>query len=312
MSRDYGRVSTGFWNHPKIRRCSDQAKLLATYLVTGPHSNACGAYLLPDAYVADDLGWSMQAVSKALAELFAIGFAQRFEDGRHIVICEFLEWNPIANEKVGIGIMKQLALLPDDPAFEHIINGLKPYAKHFPNGLDTLSERLGKPFRYMEQNRADTEQNQKPIFMSADADEIAEAFEAYNLIARDLNWSVAEKLNDRRRASLRARLADLGGLAGWRAAMAKARASPFLRGESGRDKAHESWTPNLDFFLQESSLTKLMEGRYDQRSSNAKPQGFDALREGARRAAGLDTGAGQEVEGSPDKLQRLAVSANGG
>ena len=157
MARDYGRISTGFWNHPKIRGCSDQAKLLATYLVSGPHSNACGAYLLPDAYVADDMEWSSGTVSKAFAELFKIGFARRFSDGRHIVICDFLDWNPVENPNVGLAILKQVALLPEDQALSHIANGLEKYAKHFPNGFGTVLER----FRNMEPNR--TEPLPEPI-----------------------------------------------------------------------------------------------------------------------------------------------------
>jgi hypothetical protein len=151
MARDYGRISTGFWNHPKIRGCSDQAKLLATYLVSGPHSNACGAYLLPDAYVADDMGWSMATVSKAFAELFKISFARRFADGRHIVICDFLDWNPVENPNVGVAVLKQAAQLPEDDALVFIAKGLEQYAKHFPNGFGTVLE----PFRNIEPNRTE-------------------------------------------------------------------------------------------------------------------------------------------------------------
>lgn len=71
------------------------------------------------------------------------------------------------------------------------------------------------------------------------------------------------------------------------AAMDRAENSAFLRGETGRNKAHEAWVPNLDFFLQEASFTKLIEGQYDTRESRQERTGFDALTEGARRAAGL-------------------------
>lgn len=153
MARDYGRISTGFWNHPKIRGVSDQAKLLANYLMTGPHSNACGAYLLPDAYVADDLGWSSGTVSKLFGELFRIGFCKRFSDGRHIVVCDFLDWNPVENPNVGKGILKQIALLPDDPCLSYVYDGLQKYKEQFPNGFGTLSQR----FRNMEPNRTEVE-----------------------------------------------------------------------------------------------------------------------------------------------------------
>lgn len=150
MSRDYGRVYTAFWNSADIRSLSNMGKLLANYLITGPHSNAIGAYLLPNAYIADDLGWAPETVSETLSELFGIGFARRFEDGRHIVICKFLTWNPIENPNVGKAALKQLDQLPDDPAIQCVIDGLKLYEKHFPNGFETVSQRVSEQSRNKE------------------------------------------------------------------------------------------------------------------------------------------------------------------
>lgn len=127
-----------------------------------------------------------------------------------------------------------------------------------------------------------TEEPEQPEFL--DRTDERKALDAYNTLASEMDWPEAQKLTDTRRRQIRARLRDGGGLAGWHGAMAKARASPFLRGELARTKGHESWVPNLDFFLRESSFTKLMEGAYDQRAGNAEPTGFSAVVEGLRRA----------------------------
>lgn len=309
MARDYGRVITTFWNHPKIRKCSDRGKLLATYLMTGPHSNSIGAYLLPDAYVSDDLGWTPEAVSKAFAELFAIGFAQRFSDGRHVVVCDFLDWNPIENPNVGKGALKQVDQLPDDLAIEHIFNGLQQYAQHFPNGLESVRKR----FRNMEPNRTEPEMEPEPRKIAPQADaprskpemviepEVIEdeeppascdrtperaALDAYNALAAEQDWSHAQRLTSTRRVQIRARLRECGGLDGWGTAMAKARASPFLRGETGRGPGHESWKPDIDFFLQEKTFTRLMEGKYDGRTGSGKPSELAELYEAHRLSGG--------------------------
>lgn len=97
----------------------------------------------------------------------------------------------------------------------------------------------------------------------------AEALVAYNMIASELKWPEAQALNRARKAKLSKRMVSVGGLGGWRAAMAKARASPWLRGDVPRGKGYETWTPDLDFFLQESTFTKLMEGKYDARTPTA-------------------------------------------
>lgn len=145
---------------------------------------------------------------------------------------------------------------------------------------------------------------------SAEADETATALQAYNDLAKDLNWPQAQLLTPKRRSALKARLAECGGIEGWRAAMAKARESPFLRGDGGRDAEHANWSPDLDFFLQQSKFARLMEGAYDQRNNNRRSTGFDAIHEGARRAAGLDRGGGQGMEGSRGEQDRLAVLAH--
>lgn len=95
-------------------------------------------------------------------------------------------------------------------------------------------------------------------------DEAAEAIHVYNETAKDVGWPLAQKLTKPREAGLKARLRDAGGLEGWRVAMDKAKASPFLRGETGSDR---NWRPDLDFFLQAKSFTRLMEGGYDGRAN---------------------------------------------
>lgn len=142
MARDYGRICTRFWSSPDIRGLSDRARLLAGYLLTSPHSNSIGAYLLPDAYVADDLGWSSEAVSKAFGELFEKGFAERFEDGRHICIVHFLDFNPIENPNVGKAAIKAIEQMPDDPAMRHVFKGLEQYAKQFGDALETVRQQF--------------------------------------------------------------------------------------------------------------------------------------------------------------------------
>lgn len=95
----------------------------------------------------------------------------------------------------------------------------------------------------------------------------ASAFEAYNLAASEAGWPKAAKLNPARKASLLARLSECGGLGGWREALQRARGSAFLTGDS-----RSGWLPNIDFFLQASSFTKLIEGAYDRN----KPRGAAA------------------------------------
>jgi len=86
---------------------------------------------------------------------------------------------------------------------------------------------------------------------------VAEAFSMYNETAARIGLPQAQRLNQSREKKLAARLRDAGGLEGWAAAMDKLAASDFCSGRKTDFKA------SLDFLLQESSFTKLMEGNYD-------------------------------------------------
>lgn len=161
MSRDYGKIYCAFWNDEKVRAFSDDAKLLGAYLLSCSHSNAIGAYLLPDAYIMDDLGWDAPRIKATIGEMAAVGMVRRFTDGRHIVICKYLKWNRPENPNVWKSGARQALKLPmDDPAFEYVRNGfetvletlpkdlqealLKPSPNGIANGSRTVAEGLSK------------------------------------------------------------------------------------------------------------------------------------------------------------------------
>lgn len=91
------------------------------------------------------------------------------------------------------------------------------------------------------------------------------AFEAFNELADEIGLSRAQALTDERRTKIRQRLSECGGLTGWLEAMGKIRGSPFLKGDNDR-----GWKANLDFVLQRSSFTRLMEGTYDRAPTQSR------------------------------------------
>jgi hypothetical protein len=79
--------------------------------------------------------------------------------------------------------------------------------------------------------------------------------------ARWKGWPEVMFLNGPRRIALMARLAECGGLDGWRAALEAAARAEFLK---GRDGAFHRWF-TFDWILQPEKFTRLMEGRYAER-----------------------------------------------
>lgn len=156
MSRTYGQIQIRFWSSPDIVGLSDQGKLLATYILTGPHSNALGCVrLLPD-YVAGDLGWSRHTVLKRLGELSHIGFIRRCEGSGWVLIPAYIKHNPIANANVGKHIMGLIENIPSSFIYINELRAsLKEYGNHLPNGYETVL----KQYRNREPNPTQPEPN---------------------------------------------------------------------------------------------------------------------------------------------------------
>ncbi|HSW68857.1 MAG TPA: conserved phage C-terminal domain-containing protein [Gammaproteobacteria bacterium] len=138
--RMYGSVHISFWENSETQNLSDQAKLLAIYLLTGPHTNMAGVFRLPDGYIKEDLGWGIEAVQKAFQELSQIDFLTRDEERGWLVIHQFLKWNPVQNINQGVAIRKIFHMIPTQSSvFKPFVNGLLEYGTHvskeFLNGL---------------------------------------------------------------------------------------------------------------------------------------------------------------------------------
>jgi hypothetical protein len=73
-------------------------------------------------------------------------------------------------------------------------------------------------------------------------------------------------LNDTRKRHLKARLADPFFVEHWSAAVKRAAASDFCKGKNDR-----GWKADFDWFLQPAVVSKIMEGKYDNRGKAASP-----------------------------------------
>ena len=145
--RDYGKVHTSFWSSQTIRDMSEDARMLAVYLLTSPHSTITGVFRLPDGYVCEDMKWSPERVSKGFTELFANGYANRCETTKWVWVCKHLEWNPPENPNQRKSAAKVAVSVPGECSwkleFMRVCGpslGITPAVT--PNPLPTLAEPL--------------------------------------------------------------------------------------------------------------------------------------------------------------------------
>lgn len=146
--REYGQVQSAFWQSPDAQAFSDTGKLLAVYLLTGPHTNGIGCFRLPDGYVMADLAWTQERVSEGFQELFEKGFANRF-DGV-VFIPNFLRWNRIANVNIAKARFGEFDTLPKGEAKTLAARAMLEFCPHWDDAhrkvIETVCETLSKGY----------------------------------------------------------------------------------------------------------------------------------------------------------------------
>lgn len=184
--RDYGRVYSAFWTSPDMRALSDDARLLALYLLSGPHTTIAGICRLPDGYICEDLEWTPGRVSKGLGELFRNGFANRCETTKWVWICKFLTWNHPENPNQWKAAKKIVATIPAQCAWK--ASFLRAFAiacgdpdpgpeEPFPNRSETLSK--GLPTQEQDQKQEQKQEQEQDQYLSSakPLDPVAQVFE---------------------------------------------------------------------------------------------------------------------------------------
>lgn len=127
----YTRIRSKFWGDEKVKTWDGDTKLLALYILTSPHNNMIGCYILPKLYICADLGMDLEQLHKPFAKLLEDGFIKYDEQNNLILINNFLKHNPIENKNQAIAATKIVQDLPRSP----LLSDLKQFA-----------EQLGKPF----------------------------------------------------------------------------------------------------------------------------------------------------------------------
>jgi len=120
----------------------DDTRLLALYLLTCEHRTTEGLFRLPKAYIAADLGWTMERLAKPFAKLLDDGFIKYDEAVSVMLLTNALKWNPTENPNQAKAVLKSIAELPETP----LLSDFKQLAERFDKRLvEQLAERYGEP-----------------------------------------------------------------------------------------------------------------------------------------------------------------------
>lgn len=141
----YGAVHTRIWQSPDFRALPEDAKMLFLYLLTSPHANLTGLYLLPKAYAQDDMGWEAATLERAMRVLIERDMV-RYDDGARVVwVVKYLKYNPIRNQKQAIGAANAVKTLPKIPLVCDFVRAAIAYSPDYASHFDSLSIAYGCP-----------------------------------------------------------------------------------------------------------------------------------------------------------------------
>lgn len=121
--RDYGKVHTSFWSSKTLRGLDSDAKVLALYLLTSPHTHMAGVFRLPAAYACEDLGWVAERLENGFKTLSDAGWLRRCSQTCWVWIINFAKFNPPDNPNQAKAVAKQIALVPADCSFGNELRG---------------------------------------------------------------------------------------------------------------------------------------------------------------------------------------------
>ena len=113
----YGRISEAYWHDDVIRGLTEPARYFMLYLMSCPHGNRLGLFVLAPAYAAEDLDcdtgtWDGKRVVGILEELVEKGRIRWDRRNRVVFLRFYLRHNVLANGSVVKGALNELAGLP--------------------------------------------------------------------------------------------------------------------------------------------------------------------------------------------------------
>lgn len=136
----YFRVSPRFWDD--AASWSDDAKLLALYILTCHHRTSEGLFRLPKAYAREDMEWSQERFEEGFRELLEAGFIDYDETARVVLIRKALKYQQPANENVAKSAVDKLKELPETRLWQEFRQLAEQYSEHLGK---QLREQFGEP-----------------------------------------------------------------------------------------------------------------------------------------------------------------------
>lgn len=287
----YTKIHDTFWTDAKVNRLGSQIKLAYLYLLTSPHRNLLGLYRLPVAYMAFDLRWDPEDAKEAVRILESEGFITYDRGSSFVLVKRFLKHNRLENPnqtKAALAKLKEIGSNPLLGVLATAIDGIDdPYLEPLRNRLETLLEGLPNKEEEKEEEKEKEEEEEKEgenricgerKSSSPDGDQLpkntqtrtvpyGKIVDLYNELCPGLRKVVT--ITDDRKKKMSARWHtrhEFQTIDFWASFWNRVWCSDWL---CGRVEGHDgkTFTADFDWCLRPRSFSRIVEGKYDPKSS---------------------------------------------
>ena len=131
----YQKIESQIWNDEDFSTLSIETQRLFLYLLTSPHGNLIGLYVLKEGYACADLKAAPEALRRGLEALSEGDFIAYDYDNQVVWIKKFLKHNPIVNQNQQKAMIREIEALPKTQLIQNFI-------KHNEDFIQTLDEGL--------------------------------------------------------------------------------------------------------------------------------------------------------------------------
>jgi|TARA_Y100000310_G_scaffold37766_1_gene35415 hypothetical protein len=127
----YQKIHSQIWHDEKFINLTSSQKLLFFYILTSPHCNAIGCYILPMGYISEDLQAPSKSLRRGLEALQKRGFIVYDNKTRMLLISNFLKHNPVNNKNIAICAMNIIKKLSQSVVLQQLKKLIEPSLKQF-------------------------------------------------------------------------------------------------------------------------------------------------------------------------------------
>ena len=173
----YRKIDPRIWNDQKFRALSDNGKLAFLFLLTHPHMTAIGAMRATIPGLAQEIGWTVDAMSDAIRHAMSLGMVDANEEASYMGLRSFLKYNePEGPNSVLKAWPAALDLIPECPEKGVLARRVKDYlidkGEQFFGKADTdamwhaiedaIVDAMSEPSPIQEQEQEQEQEQDKP------------------------------------------------------------------------------------------------------------------------------------------------------